>query len=334
MDVLQGMRVFARVVETKSFTRAAETLDMPRARMTVIVQGLESHLKTRLLQRTTRSLNLTPDGAAYYERCVRVLADIDEIEGSLLNEERTVRGKLRVDMPGALGRNIVIPALEDFNERYPDIDLMLGLGDKPVDLVQDGIDCVVRIGTLQDSSLVARRVGIYQGVTVASPKYLRRAGTPRTLDELKNHRAVNYYWGRTARVMPLSFDVDGETVEVKMPGTISLNDTEAYLNSALHGLGIAQGARFLALPHLESGALVEVLAQWKPVPLPISVVYPHNRHLSATVRAFVEWTAELFRTSPLLATPTDATFRCLPTSAEEFENSGVELDDDGESSVA
>lgn len=334
MDVLQAMRVFARVVETKSFTRAAETLDMPRARMTVIVQGLEAHLKTRLLQRTTRSLNLTPDGAAYYERCVRVLADIDEIESSMLNEDHAIKGKLRVDMPGALGRNIVIPALEDFNEKYPNIDLMLGLGDKPVDLIQDGIDCVVRIGTLQDSSLVARRVGVYQGVTVASPKYLKKAGTPNTLEDLMNHRAVNYYWGRTARVMPLSFNVDGETVEVKVPGAISVNDTEAYLNSALHGLGIAQGARFLALPHLESGALIEVLTQWKPVPLPISVVYPHNRHLSATVRAFVEWIAELFRTSPLLATPVDANARYLPMSADEFEGGDVELDSGEESSVA
>lgn len=301
MDIVLAMKVFARVAETKSFTRTAETLDMTRARVTVTIQGLEAHLKTRLLQRTTRSLNLTPDGAAYYERCVRVLADIDDIESSFLDKERSPRGKLRVDMPGALGRLIVMPSLGDFHERYPEIDLTLGLGDKPLDLVQEGIDCVIRIGTLQDSTLVARRVGIYQGVTVASPAYLGKAGVPRTLAELSDHHTVNYYWGRTGRIMPLTFEVDGKVVEVKMRGSISVNDAEAYLGSALNNLGIVQGARFMALPYLESGALVEILSQWRAPPVPISAVYPHNRHLSATVRAFVDWIAELFRNSPLLS---------------------------------
>ncbi|CAD6555554.1 HTH-type transcriptional regulator PgrR [Paraburkholderia hiiakae] len=315
MDIVVAMKVFARVVQTNSFTRAAETLDMPRARVTVVVQSLEAHLKTRLLQRTTRSINLTPDGAACYERCVRVLADIDDIESAFLGKQRSPRGKLRVDMPGALGRLIVMPALGDFHERYPEIDLMLGLGDKPVDLVQEGIDCVVRIGTLQDSSLVARRVGVYQAVTVASPAYLDKAGTPQTLAELANHRAVNYYWPRTGRIMPLMFEADrGEVTEVKMSGSIAVNDAEAYLRGALSGLGIAQGARLIALPYLESGALVEILSPWKPPTLPISAVYPHSRHLSATVRAFIDWIAELFRTNPLISSTPEAEARCLPTS--------------------
>lgn len=334
MDIVQAMRVFARVVETKSFTRASETLDLPRGRVTVIVQNLEAHLKTRLLQRTTRSLNLTADGAAYYERCVRVLADIDDIESSFLGKKQSPRGKLRVDMPGALGRLIVMPALADFHERYPEIDLMLGLGDKPLDLVQEGVDCVVRIGTLQDSSLVARRVGIYQAVTVASSAYLHKAGTPRTLDELANHQAVNYYWGRTGRIMPLTFDVDGKAVEVKMRGSIAVNDAEAYLGSALNGLGIVQGARFMALPYLESGTLVEILSQWKPPPLPISAVYPHNRHLSATVRTFVDWIAELFRNSALLTSTPDADARCRPTSIDTQDADLIELADDEERPTA
>jgi LysR family transcriptional regulator for bpeEF and oprC len=325
MDIVLAMRVFARVVETKSFTRAAETLDLPRARVTVIVQGLEAHLKTRLLQRTTRSLNLTADGAAFYERCVRVLADIDDIESSFLGNERSPRGKLRVDMPGALGRLIVMPAVSDFHERYPEIDLTVGLGDKPLDLVQEGIDCVVRIGTLQDSTLVARRVGVYQGVTVASPVYLRKAGTPGSLDELANHTAVNYYWARIGRIMPLTFEVDGKVVEVKMRGSIAVNDAEAYLGSALNGLGIVQGARFMALPYLESGRLVEILSQWKAPPLPISAVYPHNRHLSATVRAFVDWIAELFRNSPLMSSTPEADARCRPTSVDAQEAGAIDL---------
>lgn len=306
MDTLLAMRVFSKVVETRSFTRAAESMDIPRPKVTIIVQQLESHLKTRLLHRTTRSLNLTPDGAAYYERCARVLADIDEIEHSFSGKERTAKGRLRVDIPGALGRLIVMPALDDFRNRYPDIELLLGIGDRPVDLVQEGIDCVIRIGNLQDSTLVAKRVGIYQGVTVASPAYLLKAGTPRTFDELANHTAVNYYWGKIGRIKPLRFEVDGEVVEVKMQGNIAVNDGEAYFGSALNGFGIVQTARFMASPYLQSGELVELLPQWKPPALPISAVYPHNRHLSATTRAFVAWISELFRNSPLLAPSVDA----------------------------
>ncbi|RQR55752.1 LysR family transcriptional regulator [Burkholderia sp. Bp9140] len=334
MDIVLAMRVFTRVVETKSFTRTADMLDLTRGRVTVIIQSLEAHLKARLLQRTTRSLNLTPDGAAYYERCMRVLADIDDIENSFLGKERSPRGRLRVDMPGALGRLIVMPALGDFHERYPEIDLMLGLGDKPLDLVQEGIDCVVRIGTLQDSSLVARRVGVYQGVTVASPGYLHKSGTPRTLDELANHRTVNYFWGRTGRIMPLTFEIDDKVVEVKMRGAIAVNDAEAYLGSALQGLGIVQGARFMALPYLESGALVEILSQWKPPPLPISAVYPHSRHLSATVRAFVDWIAELFRTSHLMSSTPETDARCRPTSTDVEEDDVIDLSGDDVEPIA
>lgn len=335
MDTLQAMRVFVRVVETKSFSRTAETLDMPRGRVTVIVQSLEAHLKTRLLQRTTRSLNLTPDGAAYYERCVGVLAEIDDIEGSFIARERSPRGRLRVDMPGALGRIIVMPALAGFHARYPDIDLVLGLSDKPLDLVQEGIDCVVRIGTLRDSSLVARRVGVYQGITVASRDYLREHGTPRTLEELAQHRTVNYFWGRTGRNMPLTFEVDGRAVDVKMRGPIAVNDAEAYLVAALNGLGIVQGSRFMALPYLESGVLVEILSQWKPPPLPISAVYPHNRHLSSTVRAFVDWIAELCRDSPLLSSTPDVDARCRPVSIEsDDEGDAVDLEGDERQPIA
>lgn len=162
------MQVFTRVVDTNSFSRAADTLNLPRASVTTIIQNLEAHLNVRLLQRTTRRLNLTPDGAAYYERCVRILADIEEAEGSFSHNGKGPHGKLRVDMPDAIGRLIVMPQLCDFHSRYPDIELMMGFGDKPVDLIQEGVDCVIRVGTLQDSSLVVRRIGVFQGVTVAA----------------------------------------------------------------------------------------------------------------------------------------------------------------------
>ncbi|WP_415749310.1 LysR family transcriptional regulator [Caballeronia sp. J97] len=315
MDRLQAMQVFTRVVDTNSFSRAADTLNLPRASVTTIIQNLEAHLNVRLLQRTTRRLNLTPDGAAYYERCVRILADIEEAEGSFSNNGKGPHGKLRVDMPGAIGRLIVMPQLCDFHTRYPDIELMMGFGDKPVDLIQEGVDCVIRVGTLQDSSLVARRIGVFQGVTVAAPQYLERNGTPITIDDLQNHTAVNYFSSRTGRIMDMDFVVDDETIEVKMRGMIAVNDAEAYLSCGLKGVGIIQVPRFMALPYLRAGELVEVLPQWNPLPMPISAVYPHNRHLSPKVRVFVDWAAELFERCPLLQGQKDAEERCLPTSA-------------------
>src|ERR1700730_7830464 len=306
MDRLQAMQVFTRVVEADSFSRGADTFDLPRASVTTIIQNLEAFLNVRLLQRTTRRLNLTPDGAAYYERCVRILADIEETESSFANTGKGPRGKLRIDMPGSIGRMIVMPQLCEFHSRYPDIELMLGFGDKPVDLIQDGVDCVIRVGTLQDSSLVARRIGVYQGVTVATPDYLERHGTPKTIEDLEQHVAVNYFRSSTGRLMDMTFVVDGEPVEVKMRGSIAVNDAEAYVATGLKGVGLIQAPRFMALPYLQSGELVEVLSQWKPLPLPISAVYPHSRHLSPAVRAFVDWVAELFERCPLLSGQQDA----------------------------
>jgi LysR family transcriptional regulator for bpeEF and oprC len=258
------MQVFTRVVDTNSFSRAADTLNLPRASVTTIIQNLEAFLNVRLLQRTTRRLNLTPDGAAYYERCVRILADIEEAEGSFATSAKGPRGKLRVDMPGAIGRNIVMPAMCEFHTRYPDIELMVGFGDKPVDLIQEGVDCVIRVGTLQDSSLVARRIGVFQGLTAAAPQYLERHGVPKTIEDLEHHTAVNYFSSRTGRVIDMDFVVDEKTVEVKMRGMIAVNDAEAYLSCGVKGVGLIQVPRFMALPFLQTGELVEVLPQWKP----------------------------------------------------------------------
>lgn len=315
MDRLQAMQVFTRVVDTNSFTRAADTLNLPRASVTTIIQNLESFLGVRLLQRTTRRLNLTPDGAAYYERCVRILADIEETESAFADGAKGPRGKLRVDMPGSIGKMIVMPALPEFRQRYPDIDLMIGLGDKPVDLIAEGVDCVIRVGTLQDSSLVARRIGVFQGVTAASPAYFERYGEPQALEDLEKHIAVGYFSTRTGRVKDPSFIVNGQTVDVKMMTSVAVNDAEAYLACALENLGVIQIPRFMALPHLRAGRLREVLPQWQPLPKPISAVYPHNRHLSPKVRVFVDWVAELFERCPLLSGQESVAARCLPTTA-------------------
>lgn len=315
MDRLQAMQVFTRVVEANSFSRAADNLGMPRTSVTTIIQNLEAHLGTRLLQRTTRRLNLTPDGAAYYERCLRILADIEETESSFRESSQRVRGKLRVDMPGSLGKLVVLPALCEFHDRYPEIELMVGMGDKPVDLIQEGVDCVLRVGTLQDSSLVARRVGLFQSVTCASPTYLERMGMPHTLEDLQRHTAVHYFSSRTGRVMDEQFLVDGKEVDVQMQGSVAVNDAEAYLQLGLSGFGTVQLARFMALPYLQSGQLVEILHQWKPPPMPISAVYSHNRHLSPKVRVFVDFIAELFERCPLLQGLDETAGECKPTVA-------------------
>ncbi|WOD16458.1 LysR family transcriptional regulator [Paraburkholderia kirstenboschensis] len=320
MDRLQAMQVFTRVVDTNSFTRAAETLDLPRASVTTIIQNLEAFLGTRLMHRTTRRLSLTPDGAAYYERCVRILADVEETEASFQSGNKKPHGKLRIDMPGSIGRLLVIPQLCEFHTRYPDIDLQLGLSDRQVDLLQEGVDCVVRVGALQDSSLVARRIGLFEGVTCAAPEYIERAGKPTSLDDLENHKAVNYFSSRTGRTLDWAFMVDGKEVEVKMKGIVSVNDADAYVTCGLEGFGLIQPARFMVLPHLRSGQLVEVLPELKPLPMPISAVYPHSRHLSPKVRVFVDWIAEVFDRCPLLSGRGALDATCSQRTLEERES--------------
>lgn len=322
MDRLQAMQVFTRVVDTNSFTKAAETLSLPRASVTTIIQNLEAFLGVRLMHRTTRRLSLTPDGAAYYERCVRILADVEETEASFQNNNRNPHGKLRIDIPGSIGRLLVIPSLCEFHTRYPDIDLQLGLSDRPVDLLQEGVDCVIRVGALQDSSLVARRIGLFEGTSVASPAYLEKHGEPQTIEDLSHHKAVNYFSSRTGRTLDWAFLIDGKEVEVKMNSVVSVNDADAYVTCGLEGFGLIQPPRFMVLPYLSDGRLKEILPGYKPLPLPISVVYPHSRHLSPKVRVFVDWIAEVFDRCPLLSGRClDAT--CSKRTFEEAERAPV-----------
>jgi LysR family transcriptional regulator for bpeEF and oprC len=264
------------------------------------VQNLENLLQVRLLNRTTRRISLTPDGAAYYERCARILADLEEAESSFREVARGPKGRLRIDVPAPVGRLVLIPRMCEFHSRYPDIELAIGMGDRPVDLVRESVDCVIRIGELQDSTLVARRIGTMETVTCASPGYIERHGEPVALADLQQHRAVHYFSSRTGRIYDLDFVVEGEVTEVKVPGKVSVNDADAYVTCGLQGFGIIQPPRFMVQAHLQSGALREVLPQWRPSPMPISVVYLQNRHLSPKVRAFVDWAAELFGRCPIL----------------------------------
>jgi LysR family transcriptional regulator, regulator for bpeEF and oprC len=303
MDRIMAMRTFVRIVDTKSFTRAASSLGIPRASATTLLQSLEAMLGVALLVRTTRRLNLTAEGAAYYERCVQILADIDDIEASLQHRDDRPRGRLRVEMPAAVANAIVLPALDAFHARYEHIVLALGvsnLSNRPADLVGEAIDCCVLTGALPDSGLSGlsvRRLGALEQVTCASPLYLARQGMPLRLDELSGHVAVNCLCAHTGRAADFDFQVDGGAVNVPLGGFVQVSDEHAYLECGLRGLGLIQPPRALAQPYLDSGRLREVLPHCRPAAMPVSVAYLRCRSVPPRVRAFVSWLAELFETA-------------------------------------
>ncbi|NYT86389.1 LysR family transcriptional regulator [Pollutimonas harenae] len=301
MDRFQAMQVFTRVVDANSFTLAADSMGLPRSTVTTTIQSLERSLKLRLLNRTTRRLSLTPDGAAYYERCVQILADIEDMDAAFRDVTQGPNGRLRIDTPPSIGRLILLPALCDFHTRYPDIELAIGMSDRVIDMVQDAVDCVIRVGELEDSSMVARRIGTFEGITCAAPAYLEQHGEPRNIEDLVNHHAVHYFSSRTGRVIDWSFTVDGKPIDVQVNGKVSVNDAEAYVQCGLKGFGLIQPPRYMVAPLLESGQLREILTEWTPPPQPISVVYLHNRHLSPKVRVFVDWVSELFQHCALMS---------------------------------
>ena len=293
------MQTFVRIVEANSFTKAAETLNLPRAALTATMQNLEAFLGTRLLQRTTRRLSLTPDGADYFRQCVEILSAVEAAEAGFRGASAgQPRGKLRIDLPGTLGRRMVMPRIAEFCAAYPEVELVLSLTDRIVDVVQEGIDCALRVGQLQDSSLVGRQIGSMRFLTCAAPGYLERHGVPRTLDELAQHKAVVHFSGRTGRAFDWDFQVDGKVVKADMAGAISVNDADAYLSCALQGLGLAQVAAYQARPHLRAGELAEVLPAWPPVPMPISLLYPQGRMAAPKLRVFADWLSGLFQQEP------------------------------------
>lgn len=296
MDQIQAMRIFVRVVEAGTFTRAADSLSLPKATVTKHVQALEERLRVKLLNRTTRRVTVTPDGAAYYDRTVRLLTDLDDIEASMTNARANPRGRLRVDVGTSVAQLLIIPNLAEFHARYPDIQVDLGVSDRIVDLIGDNVDCVIRGGELSDQSLVARRVGNLEFITVASPDYLARRGAPSHPLEIEDkHASVIYFSPQSGRHYPLEFRKGDESIDIAGPYQLSVNEANAYVTSVVAGLGIGQITSYQAEGHLKSGTLVRLLPDWTQPPLPVYVVYPPNRHLSAKVRAFVDWTAELFQ---------------------------------------
>ncbi|KRA18160.1 LysR family transcriptional regulator [Acidovorax sp. Root568] len=296
MDQIQAMRIFVRVVEAGTFTRAADSLSLPKATVTKHVQALEERLRVKLLNRTTRRVTVTPDGAAYYDRTVRLLTDLDDIEASMTNARANPRGRLRIDVGTSVAQLLIIPQLAEFHARYPDIQVDLGVSDRTVDLIGDNVDCVIRGGELSDQSLVARRIGNLEFISVAAPAYLERKGTPtHPLEIEEKHASVIYFSPQSGRHYPLEFRRGDESIDITGPYQLSVNEANAYVTSIVAGLGIGQITSWQAQRYLASGALVQLLPDWTQPLLPVYVVYPPNRHLSAKVRAFVDWAAELFQ---------------------------------------
>jgi len=292
MDRLDAMRLYVRVVERRSFTQASQDMGIPRSTATRKIREMENRLGARLLQRTTRVVRPTLDGEAYYRRCLAILDDIEDAEGAFSGAQP--RGMLRVEVQGTLARHFLMPGLPAFFERYPGIELSMSESDRWIDLVEEGVDCALRYGNLRDSDLVARRVAMLDRLTCATPAYLARYGTPRSLDDLAGHRVVGLRSITTGNVAPLEFVVDGEIRTVALGSALSVTGTESYLTGIRLGLGLAQVPRFHVEDDLRSGALVAMLGATPPPSAPVSILYSRMRQLAPRVRAFIDWAAREF----------------------------------------
>lgn len=295
MDRIDLFRVFARVVECANFTRAAQTLGMPRSSVSAAIQELENRVGTRLLNRTTRKVTTTQDGAALYERCLRLIADMEETENLFREASFTPGGTLRVDMPDRIGRLIVAPALPAFLDAWPQINIELGTTDRAVDLVEARIDCALRVGKPGDSSLVARPIGELTLINVASPAWLARHGVPHSPGDLARHAPIGYASPSSGRLAPWEW-VEGDTVRtIETRGRVTVNNAEAYIACCLAGLGLIQIPAYDVAAHLRAGELVEVLPQHRAAPMPVALLYPHRQHLSRRFQVFADWLVNLVR---------------------------------------
>lgn len=293
LDRIQAMQIFVRVAEAESFIHAAEALSLPASTVTSTIKNLEKYLQVRLLNRTTRRVSLTPEGAEYLTQCREILNLIEHTESNLTNAIKKPQGRLRVDMPAGIAHSVIMPNLQEFQRRYPDIYLMIGVSDRQVDLIKEGVDCVIRMGNLENSTLVARPLGEFRWVTCASAAYLKEKGTPQTPDDLAHHRAIHYFSGNNRHADEMRLVRNGEKKTVQMNGTVAVNETELYIKMCLEGYGLAQLAERLVTEHLKEKRLIPVLQDWCPSPVPVTLLYPHQRFLSPAVRVFSDWMAEL-----------------------------------------
>jgi LysR family transcriptional regulator, regulator for bpeEF and oprC len=295
LDRIDLFRTFTRVVECASFTRAADTLGLPRSSVSAAVIELEGRVGARLLHRSTRKVSPTQDGAAFYERCLRLIADVEETEGLFRQTSVGPSGRLRVDVPGRIGRLIIAPALPEFLVLYPQLDIELRVTDRAVNLVEESIDCVLRVGPLSDSGLVARRIGDLALINVASPGYLASHGRPVRPTDLSTHFAVNYASPSTGRVEDWEWLDDGEVRTMPVRGRVTVNSAEAYIACCLAGLGLIQIPAYDVRRHLDAGELVEVMLGHRAAPMPMTLLYPHRQHLSRRLQVFADWLERLLK---------------------------------------
>ena len=295
MDRIDLFRIYARVVESGSFTKAAATLDLPRSSVSTAIQILETRLGTRLLHRTTRKVTPTQDGLAFYERCLRTIADVEDIEALFRHDTVQPSGRIRIDVPGRIGRLVLAPALPDFFARYPEITIDLGSTDRAVNLIADNVDCALRVGQLSDSGLIARTLGELPLINVASPGYLARHGTLQHPADLAQHWAVNYASPTTGRTVPWEWTNGDATERCEMRAHVTVNNAEAYIACCLAGLGLIQIPAYDVKRHLTAGELIDVMPAFHAAPMPITLLYPHRRHLSRRLRVFIDWLEALLR---------------------------------------
>ena len=295
MDKIHAMQLFIRVAELESFSRAADTLGLPKGSVSRQIQALESHLGARLLHRTTRRVQLTQDGMVYYERAKDLLSNLEELDGMFQGDPSSISGRLRVDMPISVAKKLVIPKLPAFLQQYPGIEIELSSSDRLVDGVREGFDCVIRVGTLKDSGLIARPLGKLTQINCASPHYLARFGYPESLDDLADHALIHYASNFGARQSGFEVVSDGAVRWVKTGGVLTVNSTETYQAACQAGLGIIQVPRIAVREPLRTGELVEILPQYRAEPMPVSIIYPHRRNLSRRVHLFMEWLGGLMK---------------------------------------
>lgn len=293
MNRLDAMQSFVRVAELASFTKAADSLGLPKASVSTSIQQLESLLNTRLLHRTTRKVQLTQDGQVYYERCKDLLADMDELEGLFQQGASNLTGRLRVDMPSNMAKMRVIPRLPELLAQHPQLQVEISSTDRRVDVIREGFDCVVRVGKLSDSSLIARPLGKLELLNCVSPDYIAQFGTPQTLDDLANHQLVHYVTTLGSKSPGFEYTEQGDVKFIAMAGNITVNNSDAYSAACIAGFGIAQIPRIGAQDYLAQGKLVEVLKNYRAEAMPVSLIYPNRRNLSRRVQVFMDWITTL-----------------------------------------
>ncbi|CAM2154849.1 LysR family transcriptional regulator, regulator for bpeEF and oprC [Pararobbsia alpina] len=303
MGRLEAIKIFLRIAETSSFTKTADSLDVPRGTVSRAVQTLEEQLGVRLFSRNTRRVSLTDAGRRYYDHCQQLVRELAELEGDLRSERSAASGLVRVDTSATLANGLIIPALNPFLERFPQIDVQLGLTDRNIDLIEEGVDCTIRAGFLEESSLIARRIGNAQVVTCASPAYLQKHGVPTVLEDLQKHLVVNYVSARTGKIVPFEFEQFDQIVKHIFRSRCAVNEGAAYVGAGVEGIGIIQPSKYLVSELISAGKLIQILPEIKSPPIPLSLIFLHRDHVTSATREFAEWVASVFQNHPDLSAP-------------------------------